>query len=288
MTFISDLLIRSFTIFLRLLPIPCYGMLARLIEELAFRFSKRDNQIMKMNIDRIFKIPADTHFSDMFRRQVYRHQILSALESIRSVYNPELLKITGFDAFQSCLSSHAGGNQGLIAITGHMGSWEICARYCVKALPSAFHVLAKPSKNLAFKMFLERLRNKVGASVFWTDNKSLIKDILGALKKKETVGFVMDQKPENRKGPIVDFFGRPTEFVSGPATMACRTGAPVVAVYCMRVGPFHYRLYADCVAPQGHGITDEQILTQKAAKSIEDIIRAYPEQWTWNYKRWRF
>ena len=288
MTFFSDFLIRSFTVFLRLLPISSYGILAGLIEELAFRFSRRDNRIMKMNIERILKIPADTHFSDMFRRQVFRHQIVSALETIRSVYNPELLKITGFDEFQSCLASHAGGPQGLVVITGHMGSWEICARYCVKALPTAFHVLAKPSKNIAFKMFLERLRNKVGASVFWTDKKSLIKDILGALKKKEAVGFVMDQKPENRKGPIVDFFGRPTEFVSGPATMACRSDGPVVSVYCMRVGPFHYRLYAGCLAPLGHGIKAEQVLTQKAAKSIEDIIRLYPEQWTWNYKRWRF
>jgi KDO2-lipid IV(A) lauroyltransferase len=288
MNFFSDLFIRSFTLFIRLLPVSCYGALARIIEELAFRFSSRDNKIMKLNIERVLKIPADTHFSDMFRRQVFRHQIISALESIRSVYNPELLKISGFDEFQRCLAVHSGGPQGLVAITGHMGSWEICARYCVKALPSAFHVLAKPSSNIAFKNFLERLRNKVGASVFWTDKKSLIKDILGALKKKETVGFVMDQKPENRKGPIVDFFGRPTEFVSGPATMACRTGAPVAAVYCMRVGAFHYRLYAECLVPQGHEIKDEQIVTQKSAKSIEDIIRAYPEQWTWNYKRWRF
>ena len=263
-------------------------MLTRSIEELAFRFSKRDNQIMKLNIDRILKIPADTHFSNMFRRQVFRHQIVSALETIRSVYSPRLLKISGFEEFQSCLVSNSRGNHGLVVITGHMGSWEICARYCVKALPSAFHVLAKPSRNLAFKMFLERLRNKVGASVFWTDKKSLIKDILSALKKHEAVGFVMDQKPENRKGPIVEFFGRPTEFVSGPATMACRTGAPVVSVYCMRVGPFHYRLYADRVASESHGIKDEQILTQLAAKSIEDIIRLYPEQWTWNYKRWRY
>jgi lauroyl/myristoyl acyltransferase len=288
MTFFSDLLIKSFTFFIRLLPVSCFGILARIFEELAFRFSKRDNQIMKKNIDRILNLPANSHFSDMFRRQVFRHQIISGLESIRSVYSPELLKISGFEEFKNCLTLHAGGVQGLVAITGHMGSWEICARYCVKGLPSAFHVLAKPSKNVAFKNFLERLRNHVGASVFWTDKKSLIKDILGALKKREAVGFVMDQKPENRKGPIVDFFGQPTEFVSGPATMACRTGASVVSVYCMRVGPFHYRLYAECIVPQGHDIKDEQVLTQKAAKSIENIIRTYPEQWTWNYKRWRF
>jgi len=288
MTFFSDVLIRLFTICIRLLPVACFGVLARIIEEVAFRLSKRDNQIMEMNIERILKIRANTHFSDMFRRQVFRHQIISSLETIRSVYNPELLRISGFDEFQKCLAEHTSDSHGLIVITGHIGNWEICGRYCVKALPSAFHVLAKPSTNIAFKYFLERLRNRVGARVFWTDKKSLIKDILGALKKKETVGFVMDQKPENRKGPVVEFFGQLTEFVSGPATMACRTNTPVVSVYCMRVGPFHYRLYAGSIAAKNHGITDEQLLTQMAAKSIEGVIRAYPEQWTWNYKRWRF
>jgi lauroyl/myristoyl acyltransferase len=150
MNFIYDLFIRSFTLFIRLLPISCYGAVTCVVEELAFRFSKRENQIMKLNIERVLKIPADTDFSNMFRRQVFRHQIISALESIRSVYNPELLKISGFDEFESCLALHSGGPQGLVAITGHMGSWEICARYCVKALPSEFHVLAKPSKNIAF------------------------------------------------------------------------------------------------------------------------------------------
>lgn len=288
MTFISDLIIRSITLFIRVLPVGLFGPLAAVLAELIYRFSNRENRILKQNIANVLLLPADSHFSNMFRRQVYRHQIISTLETIRTAYQPSLLTMRGEANFRSVVSKTAQGQHGVIVVTGHIGSWEICARYCVKALPSTFHVLAKPSKNAAFTLFLDRMRILAGADVFWTDKRSLIKDILTALKAKEAVGFVMDQKPGNRKGPVVNFYNRPTEFVAGPATMAVRVGAPVVAVYCMRTAPFTYQLNAELVADSDHGCTDEVELTQRMAASIEAKIKDYPEQWTWNYKRWQF
>lgn len=284
----SDLIIRFVTLSVRVMPLCLFQPVASVLSALAVRFARRDNRILKENVARIYNLPPDTHFSDMFRRQVFRHQAVSTLETIRCSFDPRPLRITGYEEFARIIAEVSDGPTGTVVITGHMGSWELCAKYCSQALPRAFNVLAKPSKNRAFTMFLERLRVRIGANVFWTDKKSLLKDMLTALKKREAVGFVMDQKPENRKGPVVDFFGVPTEFVSGPASMAVRTGAAVVSVFCMRTGPFSYRLLANVLAGPEHGIQDEHSLTQKMAAEIENVIRDYPEQWTWNYKRWRF
>ena len=98
----------------------------------------------------------------------------------------------------------------------------------------------------------------------------------------------MDQKPEGRRGPVVTFFGRDTEFVAGPASLAVRTGAAVIAVFAFREGPFHYRLEAESLAPPGHQETNELELTQRMAAAIEQAIRKHPEQWAWHYKRWYF
>ena len=111
--------------------------------------------------------------------------------------------------------------------------------------------------------------------------------MLKLLKAGECLGFVMDQKPEGRIGPSVNFLGQMTEFVSGPAKLAMRQSSPVLAVFCVRTGPHQYRLLQKVVAPADHGIDDETILTQKMADAIEEAIRLYPEQWIWNYKRWR-
>ena len=126
----------------------------------------------------------------------------------------------------------------------------------------------------------------MGTPVLWNHRKTLIKDILLALRRGESVGFVMDQKPEGRRGPIVDFFGKPTPFVGGPAAIAIKTRCAVLSVFCLREGPMEYRILSRKLLDGGHKFEDEAKLSQEMAHEIEGVIRAYPEQWLWNYKRW--
>ena len=86
----------------------------------------------------------------------------------------------------------------------------------------------------------------------------------------------------------VNFFNQATKFVAGPAKLSIRTKAPVLAVFCMREGPWRYRIVHKVIAKPNHDEGSEVQLTQSMASSIEDAIRLYPEQWVWNYRRWRF
>ena len=68
--------------------------------------------------------------------------------------------------------------------------------------------------------------------------------------------------------------------------MALRAGCPVVAIFVPRVGPRRYRVLARRIpSPPGEGA--ERRLTEALAAEIERVVRLYPEQWAWNYKRWR-
>jgi len=98
----------------------------------------------------------------------------------------------------------------------------------------------------------------------------------------------MDQRPDGRKGPIVDFMGQATQFVVGPAWASIRNGSPVVSVFCIRTGPWQYKLLSSTLLAADHGKTDTIEVTQLMASEIERIIRLYPEQWVWNYNRWQF
>ena len=127
----------------------------------------------------------------------------------------------------------------------------------------------------------------MGVNVLWTDRKTLLREMLAALKRQESLGFVMDQKPEGRQGPSVDFLGINTEFVSGPATMAVRANCPIIAIFCLRVGRGRYRILSRTILGPNHQQQDEKLVTEMLAAAISDAIRLYPEQWTWTYKRWR-
>jgi KDO2-lipid IV(A) lauroyltransferase len=85
----------------------------------------------------------------------------------------------------------------------------------------------------------------------------------------------------------VQFLGQPTEFVSGPAMLASRTNCAIIGIAVVRSAPGRYRILATEVLPGGHNQTDELALTAMCAAELEKAIRLWPEQWAWNYKRWK-
>ena len=80
----------------------------------------------------------------------------------------------------------------------------------------------------------------------------------------------------------VEFFGERTTLPSGPATLAIRTGAPLlpVAVYFRNPVGYHgvVRPPLD-VSRQGTLREDVTRITQALAGELEAFIRRAPEQW---------
>jgi KDO2-lipid IV(A) lauroyltransferase len=272
---------------IRALPLAWFDRSASLILAVAWPFLGKERRRAQENVHRVFGLPPGTHFARLFERQVFHHQIVGTLETLRMVQQDGVAEVEGVEELRAVVARAESGGKGVIVITGHLGSWELCAGEIARVTPRTFHVLAKPSRYRAATAFLDRMRRRMHVDVFWTDKKTLLRDMLGALRSGDLVGFVMDQKPEGRKGPVVPFCGLPTEFVSGPATVSIKTGAPIVSIFCMREGAFRYRVLARELFPAAHGLKDELELTRAMAAEIERVIRLYPEQWTWNYKRWR-
>lgn len=274
--------------FIRLLPKALVPWFAYLFSVIAPRLLKRDSRLIAENIDRVYRLPAQSIFSDSFQHQVFRNQALIALETFKQqLSSKELITMLGFDAFRLEIERLTAPGKGLIVVTAHHGSWEIVASTVALASGKTFVALAKPSKLPEFTEILGKLRRRGNTEILWTDSKNLLRDMMKTLKQGGNLGFVMDQKPEGRIGPLVEFLGQPTEFVSGPAKLAARHQSAVIAVFCMRTAPWEYRIVFETVVEAAHEISDELWLTQKMATAITKAIQLYPEQWIWNYKRWR-
>ncbi len=84
-------------------------------------------------------------------------------------------------------------------------------------------------------------------------------------------------------GVEVEFFGERTTLPAGPATLALRTGAPVLptAVYFRPNGGHLGKVGAPLDTTRGGGSMSEDIarITQDLAYRLEELIRADPEQW---------
>lgn len=261
-------------------------MLLPILSRLVSLFWSKDRRLLQKNVTAVYGLASHSRFMKMFERQVLDHQLAASFETISNAVSSQTrVELEGLEQTHEAVTESLRAGKGLIVVTAHLGSWELVASSVAKGAGVPFNALAKPSKNSAFTKFLDALRAKMNIRVLWTDSKNLLRDMLGVLKKGECLGFVMDQKPEGRIGHKVDFLGRKTAFVSGPAKIASRSQTPILAIFCLRQGPWRYRLIAESINMSEQD--SELELTQKMATVMEKYIKLYPEQWLWNYKRWR-
>lgn len=254
-----------------------------------FRRQKREREILRRNMDRILGMDLETPEGQDFAWRVYRNQIAGALEAIRTIHRPELLKVEGLWQMRRVFRDAEAAGKGILLVTAHLGSWEMIEVVLPKCLDNRFYELAKPTRIDALTKILEDLRLKAGTHVIWNDHPMLLRQMIRVLRKGHTLGLACDQKPRQLMGPVVDFLGRDTEFVGGPGAVASKTGCAVIAVYCTRQAPFTYRFEVDELYPPAmddEPRRDVQEITQRIASSIEAAVRKTPDQWPWTYRRW--
>ena len=86
------------------------------------------------------------------------------------------------------------------------------------------------------------------------------------------------------------FFGVRASTSAGVATLAIRSGAPVVPVYALREAPDRHRIVVipALETPQtGDRRRDARAATRLYNAVFESIIRRHPEHWMWGHRRFR-
>jgi lauroyl/myristoyl acyltransferase len=118
--------------------------------------------------------------------------------------------------------------------------------------------------------------------------KGAVKALLRAVRVGNHVGVLMDQNTHPRRGGIfVDFFGLPATFTRTPAMLARRMDLEVrINTFVREDGAFRFRTLP--LPRPAADYADDASLTQDMVRGIEALIRRYPEQYVWLYKRWRY
>jgi Kdo2-lipid IVA lauroyltransferase/acyltransferase len=270
----------------RITPRPLFGGFVAVLAWLHRVGSRREMAIARANFRHVLRVP-EAEVEPLLRR-LCREQLAIQLESIRGILEPGSVEVEGIEEMKAVLGRVEAQGRGTLLVTGHLGSWELVLHWVGRLSERPFYLLAKKTRMAPLTRFIGQLRERAGARVLWVGRTSPVKEMIRAIKRGDVLGFAMDQKPRKNRGPMVRFFGLPTAFVGGPGAIAARTQCPVVSVYCLRTGPFRFRLIARELLPADHGHDDEASLTQVLADDIEAEIRRHPEQWMWTYRRWRF
>ena len=182
-------------------------------------------------------------------------------------------------------AAHARGC-GVLFITGHFGFWEVHALAHGASL-EPIALVARPLDNPLLHARLEEIRTSTGNTVIY--RRGGLRRILRALSEHQGVAVLIDQHVQTPDAVMVEFFGRPAATTSAVATLALRTGAPVVPVFALPLAGGRYRLiYEHPVEPPPADHPDAiREFTQRCTDVLEMYVRRHPELWLWMHRRWR-
>jgi phosphatidylinositol dimannoside acyltransferase len=183
------------------------------------------------------------------------------------------------DGFHHISDAIDRGTGAMLALP-HLGGWEWAGRWLADSGYRTTVIVERVDPPELFEWFVS-WRRSLGMNVVPLGPEAG-RAALGALAANEVVCLLCDRDIQ-RSGVEVEFFGERTTLPGGPATLALRTGAPIIPVavyYTGRVNG-HHAIVRPPVLSERQGKLREDVarVTQAIAVELELLIRRAPQQW---------
>jgi KDO2-lipid IV(A) lauroyltransferase len=188
------------------------------------------------------------------------------------------LRIEGREHIDTALAE----GRGAIFASPHIGNWDAGGAWLAASGYPATAVVERLRPAELYERFAA-YRRALGLELLPLDDGSeTLRGVVRALRSGRLACLVCDRDLTGG-GLEVELFGARARMPGGPASIALRTGAPLLpcSVYHDR-RPGHWRAVVHPpLRPEPSGDTrkDIQALTQRLATEFEGLIAAAPEQW---------
>lgn len=209
-------------------------------------------------------------------------EVLRYPELIKDGKMQEHVSIDGLEYLRSAARAGQGG----IIATNHSDSWEIMGAALAQYGVPLVGVAMKQKNSQADKFILE-YREMSGMHITY---KSDVREMFKMIKEGWMIGLIMDQDPSLKDGVILDFFGRKTNCVTGPATLARFQNAPIFPgqIQHRADGGHHITIFPPIYVEKTKNKQEDIKRTMQELVSIlEEQIRSHPEDWFWLHDRWK-
>jgi KDO2-lipid IV(A) lauroyltransferase len=172
--------------------------------------------------------------------------------------------------------------KGVLALSAHLGNFAIIGAR-LAAAGYRFSVVLKHPSNEEFAKLITEYRAQVGVdTISAKPRREAARKIVQALRENRIVLVIAD---EFKSGEItVEFMGQNLPAPRGPATLALRSGAVTLPMFATRQPDDSIVLAIGRAIEAVHGESLEETITATTAlytRHLEDVIRRYPDQWSW-------
>lgn len=175
---------------------------------------------------------------------------------------------------------------GAVLAASHTGNWEIAS--CFVATRAPLLVVTKHLSAGFIDRYWQSSRARYGVTV--TGALGAYDRARAHVRDGGAVAMMIDQVPSKRAhGLELDFLGAPAWVDRAAATVAARSGVPLVVPAARRLEDGAQEiLILDVIAPPSRA-TREWIddATARATRALERFVRENPTEWLWMHRRWK-
>lgn len=220
-------------------------------------------------------------------RDAYRQFGASMIELLRlpvidEAYIDRYVALDGFSRATDRIES----GKPVVFLAAHYGNWELSPiASALKGYPVVALARAQNKFPKLYKLLVSYRESK-GCRI--VHKGGAMKRLIEMLKQGKPVGIVGDQASQH--GLLVDFFGRPALFATGPFELAYDTQALILPVFSHRLrGPFHRIVVEPPIDPARSAPRSEAVRQgiERFAEALSRHITEDPHQWLWMHKRWK-
>lgn len=193
----------------------------------------------------------------------------------------ELDRGFSYDGIASIEANCGPGKSGAILALPHLGTWEWAAFWLARVLKVKVTAIVEPLQPPELFEWFVGLRESLGMEIHPL-GPDAGKQIIDALGRGHLVCLLCDRDLQGNGVPV-EFFGEKTTLPGGPATIALRTGVPLMPA---AVPWRDHARHGWCRPPlkiertKGARLREDiQRVTQMIAGEFEIMIRETPEQW---------
>lgn len=179
------------------------------------------------------------------------------------------------------LEAARAGGRGVILVSAHFTTLEICMRLLCQRIPLAG--MYRPHEEPAMEWAVKRGRLRHAVAMFSRDE---LRPALRHLKQGGLLWFAPDQETRRGDSVFVPFFGRPAWSLTSTHQLARLSGAAVLPLFHERLDDGRYRIQVLPMLEDFPG-TDATADTARVMAALEALIRRCPVQYLWLHQRFK-
>ncbi|UCD94180.1 MAG: lysophospholipid acyltransferase family protein [Candidatus Zixiibacteriota bacterium] len=224
------------------------------------------------------------------KREIIRSLFINFGKNIADVvrfkkyYNSQikdLIDVEGLEHFDRVYKR----GKGVIAVTGHIGNFELLAAFFVSSGYNAAVIGRELYDGRLDKLLVDN-RQAIGIVNISTQDSP--RRILKALKDGYALGVLIDTDSMRVRSEFIPAFGKLSYTPVGQSILGLKTGAGFVPMACVRKGRRYEVIVRPEIAIERTNDFDKDVynITKKCTEALEEIINEHKDQWIWIHNRW--